>query len=107
MRRFLLTILLFCPTLVTANTYIYFNNEVPFQDFKSQESNSYLRLGHKFDNNFYIEGGPATYGSSYEAGYQVTTGRWTFKGKWEGEDSNESQHFDSKIETEIKYTFGD
>ena len=56
---------------------------------------------------FYVEGGAMSHGSSYEAGYKFKKGKWTIKGKWEGSDSSKRDYFKSKIETELRYTFGD
>ena len=107
MKRFLLIILLFFwSTLAIANPYLEFKNTVPFKDYHSETSTSHLRLGYKFDNNFYVEGGAMSNGSSYEAGYKFKKGKWTIKGKWEGSDSSKKDYFKSKIETEFRYTFG-
>lgn len=90
-----------------ANTYIEVKNELPFRDFKSQQDVTHYRLGYKFDNNMYVEGGPMTDGKSFEAGYKFTRGNWTFKGKVEAKDRNDRDFIGSKVETEIRYTFGD
>ena len=55
----------------------------------------------------YVEGGPMTDGKSFEAGYKFTRGNWTFKGKVEAKDRNDRDFIGSKVETEIRYTFGD
>ena len=39
--------------------------------------------------------------------YKFKKGKWTIKGKWEGSDSSKRDYFKSKIETELRYTFGD
>ena len=48
-----------------------------------------------------------SHGTSYEAGYKFSKGNWTIKGKWEGTDSNQRDTFNSKLETEIRFTFGE
>ncbi len=48
-----------------------------------------------------------THGSSMEMGYKFKKNGWTIKGKFEGQDSNKRDYFKSKIQTEIRYTFGD
>ena len=90
-----------------ADTYIEVKNELPFRDFDSQQDVTHLRLGYKFDNNMYVEGGPMTDGKSFEMGYKFQKGNWTFKGKVESKDRNDRDFIGSKVETEIRYTFGD
>ena len=90
-----------------ADTYIEVKNELPFRDFDSQQDVTHLRLGYKFDNNMYVEGGPRTDGKSFEMGYKFQRGNWTFKGKVESKDRNDRDFIGSKVETEIRYTFGD
>ena len=90
-----------------ANTYIEVKNELPFKDFDSQQDVTHLRLGYKFDNNMYVEGGPMTDGKSFEMGYKFKRGNLTFKGKVESKDRKDRDFIDSKVETEIRYTFGD
>ena len=90
-----------------ANTYIEVKNELPFRDFDSQQDITHLRLGYKFDNNMYVEAGPMTDGKSFEIGYKFKTRNWTFKGKVESKDRNDRDFIGSKVETEIRYTFGD
>ena len=104
----LLVVLLTTPfAILYANPYLELKNTVPFKDHHSGTSTSHLRLGYKFDNNFYVEGGAMSHGSSYEAGYKFKKRKWTLKGKWEGSDSSKRDYFKSKIETELRYTFGD
>ena len=55
----------------------------------------------------YVEAGPMTNGNSFEMGYKFKRGNWTFKGKFEGKDKNTKDFIGSKVETEIRYTFGD
>ena len=93
--------------LSKANPYIEIKNSIPFIGKYSQSTVTHARLGYKFDNNMYIEGGPMSHGESYEAGYKFKKGNWTFKGKWEGSDSSQREKFRSKLETEIRYTFGE
>lgn len=100
-------ILLFCTSGAYANTYLEFKNELPFRDTTSQDQTNHLRLGYKFDNSFYIEAGRMTHGSSMEMGYKFKKNGWTIKGKFEGQDSSKRDYFKSKIQTEIRYTFGD
>ena len=40
-------------------------------------------------------------------GYKFSRGNWTIKGKWEGTDSHQRDTFNSKLETEIRFTFGE
>jgi hypothetical protein len=95
------------PMTALANPYLEFKNVVPFVDTYSQTSISHLRLGYKLKNNLYVEGGVMSHGTSYEAGYKFSKGNWTIKGKWEGTDSNQRDTFNSKLETEIRFTFGE
>jgi len=95
------------PMTALANPYLEFKNVVPFRDTYSQPSISHLRLGYKLKNNLYVEGGVMSHGTSYEAGYKFSRGNWTIKGKWEGTDSNQRNTFNSKLETEIRFTFGE
>jgi len=95
------------PMTALANPYLEFKNVVPFRDTYSQPSISHLRLGYKLKNNLYVEGGVMSHGTSYEAGYKFSKGNWTIKGKWEGTDSNQRNTFNSKLETEIRFTFGE
>ena len=86
--KFVLLVVLLTTPFVTphANPYLELKNTVPFKDYHSETSTSHLRLGYKFDNNFYVEGGAMSNGSSYEAGYKFKKGKWTIKGKWDGSD---------------------
>ena len=103
-----MTILMSIPMIAVAgNPYVEFKNVVPFRDTYSQPSISHLRLGYKLKNNLYVEGGVMSHGTSYEAGYKFSKGNWTIKGKWEGTDSNQRDTFNSKLETEIRFTFGE
>ena len=105
--KFIMTILMSIPMTILANPYLEFKNVVPFVDTYSQPSISHLRLGYKLKNNLYVEGGVMSHGTSYEAGYKFSKGNWTIKGKWEGTDSNQRDTFNSKLETEIRFTFGE
>jgi len=105
--KFIMTILMSIPMTALANPYLEFKNVVPFRDTYSQPSISHLRLGYKLKNNLYVEGGVMSHGTSYEAGYKFSKGSWTMKGKWEGTDSNQRNTFNSKLETEIRFTFGE
>mgnify|MGYP001167999156 CR=1 FL=1 len=98
---------MFILTSAQANPYIEIKNELPFVDLTSQSSVTHYRLGYKFDNNMYVEAGPMTNGNSFEIGYKFKRGNWTFKGKFEGKDKNTKDFIGSKVETEIRYTFGD
>jgi len=106
--KLIMTILMMSiPMTALANPYLEFKNVVPFRDTYSQTSTSHLRLGYKLKNNLYVEGGVMSHGTSYEAGYKFSRGNWTIKGKWEGMDSNQRDTFNSKLETEIRFTFGE
>jgi len=106
--KLIMTILMMSiPMTALANPYLEFKNVVPFRDTYSQPSISHLRLGYKLKNNLYVEGGVMSHGTSYEAGYKFSKGNWTIKGKWEGTDSNQRDTFNSKLETEIRFTFGE
>lgn len=106
--KLIMTILMMSiPMTALANPYLEFKNVVPFRDTYSQPSISHLRLGYKLKNNLYVEGGVMSHGTSYEAGYKFSKGNWTIKGKWEGTDSNQRNTFNSKLETEIRFTFGE
>jgi len=106
--KLIMTILIMSiPMTALANPYLEFKNVVPFRDTYSQPSISHLRLGYKLKNNLYVEGGVMSHGTSYEAGYKFSRGNWTIKGKWEGTDSNQRNTFNSKLETEIRFTFGE
>jgi len=106
--KLIMTILMMSiPMTALANPYLEFKNVVPFRDTYSQPSISHLRLGYKLKNNLYVEGGVMSHGTSYEAGYKFSRGNWTIKGKWEGTDSNQRNTFNSKLETEIRFTFGE
>ena len=105
--KFIMTILMSIPMTILANPYLEFKNVVPFVDTYSQTSISHLRLGYKLKNNLYVEGGVMSHGTSYEAGYKFSRGNWTIKGKWEGTDSHQRDTFRSKLETEIRFTFGE
>mgnify|MGYP006970503397 FL=1 len=106
--KLIMTILIMSiPMTALANPYLEFKNVVPFRDTYSQPSMSHLRLGYKLKNNLYVEGGVMSHGTSYEAGYKFSKGNWTIKGKWEGTDSNQRDTFNSKLETEIRFTFGE
>jgi len=105
--KLIMTILMSIPMIAIANPYLEFKNVVPFVDTYSQTSTSHLRLGYKLKNNLYVEGGVMSHGTSYEAGYKFSRGNWTIKGKWEGTDSNQRDTFNSKLETEIRFTFGE
>ena len=106
--KLIMTILMMSiPMTANANPYLEFKNVVPFRDTYSQTSISHLRLGYKLKNNLYVEGGVMSHGTSYEAGYKFSRGNWTIKGKWEGTDSNQRDTFNSKLETEIRFTFGE
>ena len=106
--KLIMTILMMSiPMIAIANPYLEFKNVVPFRDTYSQTSTSHLRLGYKLKNNLYVEGGVMSHGTSYEAGYKFSKGNWTIKGKWEGTDSNQRDTFNSKLETEIRFTFGE
>jgi hypothetical protein len=106
--KLIMTILIMSiPMTALANPYLEFKNVVPFVDTYSQTSISHLRLGYKLKNNLYVEGGVMSHGTSYEAGYKFSKGNWTIKGKWEGTDSNQRDTFNSKLETEIRFTFGE
>ena len=95
------------PLLSKANPYVEVKNSIPFIGKYSQSTSTNVRLGYEFNNNMYIEGGLMNHGKSYEAGYKFIKGKWTFKGKLEGAESHQSEKFRSKLETEIRYTFGD
>ena len=106
--KLIMTILIMSiPMTALANPYLEFKNVVPFRDTYSQPSISHLRLGYKLKNNLYVEGGVMSHGTSYEAGYKFSRGNWTIKGKWEGTDSHQRDTFNSKLETEIRFTFGE
>ena len=106
--KLIMTILMMSiPMTANANPYLEFKNVVPFVDTYSQTSISHLRLGYKLKNNLYVEGGVMSHGTSYEAGYKFSKGNWTIKGKWEGTDSNQRDTFRSKLETEIRFAFGE
>ena len=106
--KLIMTILMMSiPMTALANPYLEFKNVVPFRDTYSQPSISHLRLGYKLKNNLYVEGGVMSHGTSYEAGYKFSRGNWTIKGKWEGMNSNQRDTFNSKLQTEIRFTFGD
>ena len=106
--KLIMTILMMSiPMTALANPYLEFKNVVPFRDTYSQPSISHLRLGYKLKNNLYVEGGVMSHGTSYEAGYKFSKGNWTIKGKWEGTDSHQRDTFNSKLETEIRFTFGE
>jgi len=92
---------------ILANPYIEFKNELPMRDTTLGTETNHLRLGYKLDNNFYIESGPMTGGYGFETGYKVQKGKWIFKGKFEGSNTNNKDYFKSKLQTEIRYTFGD
>ena len=55
----------------------------------------------------YVEAGPMTDGKSFEMGYKFKRGNWTIKGKVESKDRKNRDFIGSKVETEIRYTFGD
>jgi hypothetical protein len=106
--KFIMTILMSIPMIAVAgNPYVEFKNVVPFVDNYSQTSTSHLRLGYKLKNNLYVEGGVMSHGTSYEAGYKFSRGNWSIKGKWEGLNSNQRDTFNSKLQTEIRFTFGE
>lgn len=94
---------------VHANPYIEMKNELPFLDmeYKDRDPITHYRLGYKWDNNMYAEFGHMTGGTSYEMGYKFDKGNWTFKGKLEGKDRNNANFINNKIQTEIRYTFGE
>ena len=106
--KLIMTILMMSiPMTALANPYLEFKNVVPFRDTYSQPSISHLRLGYKLKNNLYVEGGVMSHGTSYEAGYKFSRGNWSIKGKWEGLNSNQRDTFNSKLQTEIRFTFGE
>ena len=107
MKLIMTMLMMSIPMTALANPYLEFKNVVPFRDTYSQPSISHLRLGYKLKNNLYVEGGVMSHGTSYEAGYKFSRGNWTIKGKWEGTDSNQRNTFNSKLETEIRFTFGE
>lgn len=82
----LLPLLLLLPLSSLANPYIEYKNE-------TNKKTSDVRLGvqKKF---FYVEAGP----KSWETGYKVKKGNFTFKGKLESKQKK-------KLETEVRYTF--
>ena len=92
---------------VQANTYMEVKNEILLRDLTSQTSTTHYRLGYKFDNNMYVEVGPMTDEKSFELGYNFKKGNWTFKGKLEDKNVIHKDYLGRKIETEIRYTFGD
>ena len=102
---FLFTLLAGLAPKAEATPYIAYAHELPFEDFKSQSETHSLRLGY-ISNGMYIEAGPMTGGHGMEMGYKTTKGKWTFKTKYEGEETSQSDYFKSKIETEIIYKFG-
>ena len=108
MKRIIMAVTLYIPMIAVAgNPYVELKNVVPFRDSYSQTTTSHLRLGYKLKNNLYVEGGVMSHGTSYEAGYKFSRGNWSIKGKWEGLNSNQRDTFNSKLQTEIRFTFGE
>lgn len=84
-------------------TYLEYKSEAKFRNSNHTSSVDHLRVGYQFDNNFYFEAGPRTDGASGEIGYKYRfSDKWSFKGKWEGHDTDRLTH---KIECELRYRF--
>jgi len=98
-------LLAFFTSDVKATPYIAYFHELPFEGTTSMPETHSLRLGY-IANGMYIEAGPLTGGHSMEMGYKKTKGNWTFKTKYEGEETRYNDMFKSKIETEVIYKFG-
>jgi len=101
----IILVVVFFTSDVRATPYIAYAHELPFEDFKSQSETHSFRLGY-ISNGMYIEAGPMTGGHGMEMGYKVKKGNWTFKTKYEGEETSQRDYFKSKIETEVIYKFG-
>lgn len=90
-----------------ADTYVEYKNELKYSHSARQDTINHFRVGYETKNpltgnKYYIESGYTTDGSSVEMGYKIKKGYTTFKGKWEGVDTDTFKH---KLETEIRYTF--
>ena len=93
-----------------AGPYVEYKNEAKFTDktHLDDEMVNHLRFGYQMGEskkNLYVEAGPRTDGWSSEVGYKLKKGPLTFKGMWEGSKIDEVDPFDSKLETEIRFSF--
>jgi len=81
-----------------AEPYIEYKNSTKFTHISdSMKTTEYLRVGYKFEKNYYVEFGK----DSAEAGYKFKKGNFTLKGKLES-----TKDFSKNgLETEIRYTF--
>lgn len=103
----LITALIMPSHAYSADTYVEYKNELKYSYSTHQDTINHLRVGYETKNpltgsKYYIESGYTTDGSSLEMGYKIKRGHTTFKGKWEGVDTDTFKH---KLETEIRYTF--
>ena len=93
-----------------AGPYVEYKNELKFSDktHLDDETVNHLRFGYQMGDrkkNIYVEAGPRTDGWSSEVGYKLKKGPLALKGKWEGSKIDEIDPFDSKLETEIRFSF--
>ena len=84
---------------VDANPYVEYKNSTKFTHISdSMKTTEYLRVGYKFEKNYYVEFGK----DSGEAGYKFKLNdNLVVKGKIET-TGNFSKH---GLETEVRYTF--
>ena len=83
------------PTAVIADTYVEYKHKRSLD--VSGKTSHFVRVGHKFENNFYLEVGK----DSAETGYKKKFGNLVMKGKVES-----TNDFDkNSLEIETRYTF--
>ena len=83
------------PTVVIADTYVEYKYKTSLD--VSGKTSQFVRVGHKFENNFYLEVGK----DSAETGYKKKFGNLVMKGKVES-----TNDFDkNSLEIEARYTF--
>jgi|TARA_R110001592_G_scaffold51671_1_gene158793 hypothetical protein len=115
-KLFITAVLVAVPTLTVADVQYYseYKNTVGFIDttYKDNSAVNDLRVGAKF-TNWYVELGGTTnnnkVGIGGEVGYKFKlTEKWLIKGKAEGRQyDNWSGDSFNKIETEVRYIFGE
>ena len=82
-------------TTATADTYVEWKHKQSLDT--SSKTSDFVRVGHKFKNNFYFEVGE----DSAETGYKKKFGNLVVKGKVES-----TNDFDKNgAEVEMRYTF--
>jgi hypothetical protein len=83
------------PTATIADTYVEYKHKRSLD--VSGKTSQFVRIGHKFENNFYLEVGK----DSAETGYKKKFGNFVMKGKVES-----TNNFDKNgLEVEARYTF--